>query len=593
MKSFLSLEHTQNKCSIFEQLLIYYFKFNLSSTLLQNLIALGFEYNTQIPFSLNIENLHSYFVTSFLIRKKRYFLPENSQKESSILKKYSYNIVQKSKLAFNTFFKLIETYKNINYISTPLYLMSNVEAKSNWNQIKQLLGMRGYASNAEGYLNKIPIMNSFSKGLSLYEYFLSCYGARKGVIDTAIKTADAGYLTRRLVENCQDLIIKEYSCGTRNFTKQNYNINTKGFVKLPLIYFLLGKILSKNCIEPFSGIVYFTEGTVLSFEKIKLLSILKSNLVFYVYNSMGCLSGRSVCNTCFGFKEFENFSLLGTSAGVIAGQSIGEPGTQLVLRTFHTGGVFNAKKISSKLFQTYSIFSYYNKYYKTYFEYLFTCILKPSYVQNSNVNICISKSEGYVKLDIYNNKNVKQIKSNLFKYSYNFVSGFKLDFKGHLKVTDKGYLFKKTLLFYTQTLNIKKRLGGIFLEINESLLKKLYSIEIIYKNGIHIILKNKINKWEHISISTELAYLYTYNSYVLPNSFGLKFSFSSNKRIFNIKLYYKETSILSGNQVYSRHNHTNTLIFTLKSYVNLYKSFYSIKNKFFAVTYFGRLALIN
>ncbi|KAF8819411.1 putative Rna polymerase C1 [Cardiosporidium cionae] len=135
----------------------------------------------------------------------------------------------------------------------------------------------GYVSNIQGILYETPIMQNFSKGLNLYEYFISCYGARKGIIDTAIKTADSGYLTRRLIEISRDIVIKEFNCGT----------------------------------------------------KAKL---------YYLDNLE--LSGRTICNTCYNYQLASNKNNLGDSVGILAAQSIGEPATQLTLRTFHTGGVF-------------------------------------------------------------------------------------------------------------------------------------------------------------------------------------------------------------------------------------------------------------
>lgn len=180
-----------------------------------------------------------------------------------------------------------------------------------------------------------------SKGLNNYEYFISCYGSRKGILDTALKTANAGYLTRRLVESLQELTIKEYSCGMTSFSIFKLNLNYKGFISLPFFLLLYGKNLQKNIKNNSTGQSLFLQGYFLNIKSLnKFLSFVKFNkdVSLYLNSIKLCLAGRSVCSKCFGFTSLKN-TFISQSLGVILGESLGEPVTQLTLRTFHTGSV--------------------------------------------------------------------------------------------------------------------------------------------------------------------------------------------------------------------------------------------------------------
>ena len=197
----------------FEQRLIELLGVLPSSSLISELMILGFEYASKYPLSLNLESTRGYSYLAPLLRNRTYLKNTFFSTDSySVSKKQDTLLGTISNRAYLKFFDLINSYKDTNPLASSLHIMANTGARANWDQIRQLIGFRGYLSNARGFLYEIPVMQSFNRGLNTYEYFLSSYGARKGVIDTALKTADAGYLTRRLVENTQEFIIKERYC---------------------------------------------------------------------------------------------------------------------------------------------------------------------------------------------------------------------------------------------------------------------------------------------------------------------------------------------------------------------------------------------
>lgn len=170
-------------------------------------------------------------------------------------------------------------------------------------------------------------------------------------MDTALKTADAGYLTRRLVESIQEVIIKEYKCGSNNSFEYTTQINSRGIINLPFFLFFSGKILQKNLLEVTTKKVLEFQYNYLSDRLIYILHFNRFNFLLKIntFSIKTCLAGRSICSVCFGYTTFKN-NALGQSVGILSGQVISEPGTQMTLRTFHTGGVsnFSLTKLAKK-----------------------------------------------------------------------------------------------------------------------------------------------------------------------------------------------------------------------------------------------------
>jgi DNA-directed RNA polymerase subunit beta' len=228
----------------------------------------------------------------------------------------------------------------------PIYMMANSGARGSFKQIRQLAGMRGLMANPKGEIIERPIQANFMEGLSVLEYFISTHGARKGLADTALRTADSGYLTRRLVDVAQDVIIRDEDC------------KTKEFVELPLYSEgglnkgLLGRIVAQDLHKPLASgkpgkTVLAEKGALVTMPMLQEIAegledaAQETNMP--VRSVLKCRSEYGVCRACYGlFLASGGMAEIGDAVGIIAAQSIGEPGTQLTMRTFHTGGVAGA-----------------------------------------------------------------------------------------------------------------------------------------------------------------------------------------------------------------------------------------------------------
>lgn len=216
----------------------------------------------------------------------------------------------------------------------PIYMMAFSGARGNIKQIRQLAGMRGLMSDPKGEIIDRPIKANFREGLSVLEYFISTHGARKGLADTALRTADSGYLTRRLVDVAQDVIIREIDCGTSDGVLYELH-NAKGEVDENLV----GRCLLEDVVAP-DGEVLFHAGEYLDSEKSLERLAARGITHVRIRTVMTCHAHEGVCQKCYGWDLATGRPVnIGTAVGIIAAQSIGEPGTQLTMRTFHTGGV--------------------------------------------------------------------------------------------------------------------------------------------------------------------------------------------------------------------------------------------------------------
>ncbi len=228
----------------------------------------------------------------------------------------------------------------------PIFMMANSGARGSFKQIRQLAGMRGLMANPKGEIIERPIKANFMEGLSVLEYFISTHGARKGLADTALRTADSGYLTRRLVDVSQDVIIREPDCGTEDFLELPIHV-TDGLNKA-----LLGRVLALDVHtrkkDGTDGAkVIAAKGVVLTNpllkEIVEALGEGHDDAALPVRSVLKCRAEAGVCQACYGiFLATGEMCEIGDAVGIIAAQSIGEPGTQLTMRTFHTGGVAGA-----------------------------------------------------------------------------------------------------------------------------------------------------------------------------------------------------------------------------------------------------------
>src|SRR5699024_6936285 len=220
----------------------------------------------------------------------------------------------------------------------PIFMMSDSGARGNPSNFTQLAGMRGLMANPSGRIIELPIKSSFREGLTVLEYYISTHGARKGLADTALKTADSGYLTRRLVDVAQDVIVRETDCGTDRGMKITALQDGSELIE-PLFDRIVGRTAFDEITHPETGEVIVTANEIITEDQAK--QIVEAGIEEVTIRSVfKCNTKHGVCKKCYGRNLATGADVeVGEAVGIIAAQSIGEPGTQLTMRTFHTGGV--------------------------------------------------------------------------------------------------------------------------------------------------------------------------------------------------------------------------------------------------------------
>jgi len=236
----------------------------------------------------------------------------------------------------------------------PIHSMVDAKARGSWIQIRQMSGLKGLVVNPAGKIIELPVLSSYKEGLNVLEYFISTHGARKGTADTALKTSAAGYLTRRLVDVSQDLIVAEKDCkpkqGLEIFKKDSDEVNK------PMGARAFGRMLFEDVKDPATGKVLFEKGEHVDSEKGKILDEKKVEKIV-VRSPIACRSLSGICQSCYGYDLGNNEPIrFGEAVGIVAAQAIGEPGTQLTMRTFHIGGVAGGGDITTGLPRVEEIF---------------------------------------------------------------------------------------------------------------------------------------------------------------------------------------------------------------------------------------------
>ena len=312
-----------------------------SSSLLDSLKLLGFYYATNAGISINIEDLKTPDVKKDFIKIANNEINEVSKQWQqgfvSDTERFQ-TIIDSWNFATESLKNRIVDYYQVFDPANNLYIMAFSGARGNMSQVRQLVGMRGLMSDQEGKIIDLPIQANFREGLSSIDYIISSYGARKGIVDTALKTADSGYLTRRLIYIAQDLIVREIDCKTTNglLILLNKNTDLKNIVGRSMLNARMIKY-------PYQKV--YEEDTTLTLENLKLLKQ-SAPIILNVRSSLTCKSNGSICQKCYGWDlAQEKLISLGEAVGIIAAQSIGEPGTQLTMRTFHTGGIFTSEML--------------------------------------------------------------------------------------------------------------------------------------------------------------------------------------------------------------------------------------------------------
>ena len=231
----------------------------------------------------------------------------------------------------------------------PIWMMADSGARGSMQQIKQLSGMRGLMNDPTGKVIEIPVKSSFREGLSVLEYFISSHGARKGGADTALKTADSGYLTRRLVDVSQDVIVNELDCGDKKGVLVRNLYDASGRLVEEIGERITGRFTVNDVVNPATGEVIVPADTMITEEKAKEIQDAGIEEL-HIRSILGCKCKIGVCAKCYGANMASNNPVkVGEAVGIIAAQSIGEPGTQLTMRTFHTGGVASSADITQGL----------------------------------------------------------------------------------------------------------------------------------------------------------------------------------------------------------------------------------------------------
>ncbi len=237
---------------------------------------------------------------------------------------------------------------------SPVYAMIESGARGSWNQTTQMMGMKGLVNSPSGETIELPVKASFKEGFEVLEYFISTHGARKGLSDTALRTASAGYLTRKLIDVSQSLIITEDDCKD----KEGFELTKKESEERgeKLAQRVLGRTLAQEIKDPRSGEVLFKKGQLVNYEMSRQLAQLDLEKI-KIRSVLTCKTKRGICAKCYGWDLGYNQPVKkGTAVGIVAAQSIGEPGTQLTMRTFHTGGVAAGGDITQGLPRVEEIF---------------------------------------------------------------------------------------------------------------------------------------------------------------------------------------------------------------------------------------------
>ena len=310
--------------------------------------ALGFKYSTLAGITFSMDDVK-------VPEAKKDLLKEADEKVENVRKQYVRGLITDDE-RYNAVINIWE--ETTNKVSNamednfeelnPIYMMVKSGARGNMNQLRQIAGMRGLMASTTGKAVEIPIKSSFAEGLDALEYFISAHGARKGLSDTALRTADSGYLTRRLVDVSQDIIVREYDCETEEGIMV-YDIKDGNQIIEKMQERLIGRYPLEDVYNPKTKELIVDKDTMIT-EKIADEIVEAGIEKLKVRSVLGCHSKRGVCQKCYGMGlARRDLVSIGESVGIIAAQSIGEPGTQLTMRTIHSGGVAGVADITQGL----------------------------------------------------------------------------------------------------------------------------------------------------------------------------------------------------------------------------------------------------
>ena len=322
-----------------------------TAELANTLKNLGYKYATKSGVTISIADLSVPDSKKELLKEAEAEIEKSTNRylkgEITEVERYTKVIDTWSETTAKLTEQVVENFDKLN----PVYMMAFSGARGNLSQVSQLVGMRGLMADAQGQIIDLPITSNFKEGLSCTEYIISSYGARKGLVDTALKTADSGYLTRRLVDVAQDVIIRDADCGTEK------SINMKPItdgdnIIVPLIDRLLGRTVAQDIFDEDGTTLLVAKNTTMDRKDIKKIAHLNLQEL-KVRSGLTCALEYGVCQKCYGWAmTTQKLVDVGEAIGIIAAQSIGEPGTQLTMRTFHTGGAVGVKEATKEIHAT-------------------------------------------------------------------------------------------------------------------------------------------------------------------------------------------------------------------------------------------------
>ncbi|MFA6447072.1 MAG: DNA-directed RNA polymerase subunit beta' [Patescibacteria group bacterium] len=328
---------------------IQQFGFEETAKFLDRIKEASYKYITMSGFSYGLGDLPDLDAKNVLIEEadKKVQQIETQYKEGLLTKRERYTQIIKAWSDVQD--KITQLCKNALDPAGPVSAMIESGARGSVVQLRQVVGMKGMVTNPSGEIIELPIKSSFREGLDVLEYFISSHGTRKGLTDTALKTANAGHLTRRLVDVAQDVIITSMDCGDKDGMVLTHEECEE--IGENMLTRIQGRFTIKEIINPKTKKVIVGKDSLITEEHIRVLKKLEEPLkVVHVRSVMSCKNHRGLCQRCYGYDlAYNQPAKLGTAVGVVAAQSIGEPGTQLTMRTFHTGGVASGADITQGL----------------------------------------------------------------------------------------------------------------------------------------------------------------------------------------------------------------------------------------------------
>jgi DNA-directed RNA polymerase subunit beta' len=345
--------------------------YEVTPRFLDNLKNLGFKHATHAGISISIDdiNVPDSKVDHIASAKKTVIDVQKQYEQGLLTDSERYNKIIDIWTEVNNTLgsEMMSLVENDKGGFNSIYMMADSGARGSAAQIRQLAGMRGLMAKPDGSIIETPIISNFREGLNVLEYFISTHGARKGLADSALKTANAGYLTRKLVDVSQNVRITSADCGTHEGIDITDITNGNELIE-SLEERITGRVISNDIIDPISNEILFTEGSLISEEDAKVVVDAGVKTVS-IRTALTCKEENGLCAKCYGLNLGEQRKVNpGEAVGVLAAQSIGEPGTQLTLRTFHVGGTASAtqserdlKATSEGFIRHYNIKTYINK----------------------------------------------------------------------------------------------------------------------------------------------------------------------------------------------------------------------------------------